>query len=85
MQAEVRLLTAAGQAQGQKQHTQPLVTPAQAPNAFSPRTSMVMAPMAQQGLFPASANQANNDAAGASSCNSNQSSLLFIQQVSQTS
>ena len=45
---------------------------------------MAMAPMAQQGLLPASANQANNNAAGASSCDGNQSSLLFIQQVSQT-
>lgn len=61
----------------QMQHTQPLVAPVQAPNAFGP--GMAMAPMAQQGLI--SANQANNGAGDSSGCSSNDSSLLFIQQV----
>ena len=61
----------------QMQHTQPLVAPVQAPNAFGP--GMAMAPTAQQGLL--SANQANNGAGDSSGCSSNDSSLLFIQQV----
>lgn len=54
----------------QMQHTQPLVAPAAAPNAFAPGNGMAMA--------PATANQVNNDGSG---CPSNQSSLLFVQQV----
>ena len=63
----------------QIQHTQPLIAPAQAPNAFGPGAAM--APQAHSGLVPASANQANNGGAPSSGCSSNQSSLLFIQQV----